>query len=396
VAPSQPATDYRRRPAVDVPPRTTETPPAPTAPLLALAAEEVAPERVEQPAEVAVDDLTLRSPDSSAPSAPSEEPVEAISLAAATPVMAAEPPIRDEPPTRVDAPARIEHPVNLVPPESLNPARSAVWPLTLALVVGVALGFAGGYGLGQSERQREQTRAAGSTAETEVRLRADSTTGTARDVPPAAAGTSTAVPSAASPAPAPEASRPAASAAEPLASTAKPIAPPSAADAPRLNTAVASTGRITVRTTPPGARVTIDGRAVGQAPVTIPNLGRGTHTVRVTREGYASVERRVAITPNEPTSTLTLSLTKAAAPPARSAQEQSTPLTADVLFESRPSGATVFMDGKRIGTTPMAIPSVRVGSHAFRLELAGHKTWSASLPVVAGQKNRVAASLEQQ
>ena len=46
--------------------------------------------------------------------------------------------------------------------------------------------------------------------------------------------------------------------------------------------------------------------------------------------------------------------------------------------------------------SPMALPSVRVGSHAVRFELAEHKSWSASVPVVAGEKNRVAASLEQQ
>jgi hypothetical protein len=31
-----------------------------------------------------------------------------------------------------------------------------------------------------------------------------------------------------------------------------------------------------------------------------------------------------------------------------------------------------------------------------RLELAGHKRWTASVSVVAGERNRVAASLEEQ
>jgi hypothetical protein len=285
--------------------------------------------------------------------------------------------------------------MNLIPPEALNPARSAVWPLTLALVIGVALGFAGGYWFGQSEREREQLQAGATTSETEVRLRADSTAG-AGQVP---AGTSAPAPppvasAAPPPVPAPEPSRPDPPPVEPP-PAARPVAPPAAEAS--ADTAVARTGRITVRTTPAGARVTIDGRAVGQAPLTVPNLARGTHTVRVTRDGYASVERRVVITPNQPTSTLTLNLTRTGAPPSRPASaEPAAQLTADVLFESRPTGATVFMDGKRIGTTPMSLPSVRTGSHAFRFELAGHKPWTASLPVVAGEKNRVAASLEQQ
>ena len=84
------------------------------------------------------------------------------------------------------------------------------------------------------------------------------------------------------------------------------------------------------------------------------------------RDGYTSVERRVTITPSEPTSTLTLNLARsnANAPPTRPPPPESvTPRTADVFFESRPTGASVFLDGKPVGTTPMALPSVRVGSH---------------------------------
>ena len=387
-AAAQPATDYRGRPPVDLRAKAGETTPA--APLLALAEEETpSVTKVVEP------ELTLRSPETPprtpTSAASSDDTVEALPLAS-VPEVAAEPVLRVEAPARGDSPMRVEHPVNFGPPESLNAARSAVWPLTLALLVGIALGFAGGYWLGQSE-QREQTQAAG-TPETEVRLRADSTAGAARDVAPAAAGTSAAAPPSV-----PATPRPEPPAAEPPAAAATPVAPPPSEDASTpAETAVARTGRITVRTTPAGARVTLDGRPVGQAPLTIPNLGRGTHTVRVTRDGYASIERRVVITANQPTSTLTLNLTRIAAPQrSRPAPpEQRAPLTADVLFESRPTGATVFMDGKRIGTTPMALPSVRVGSHAFRFELAGHKPWSASVPVVAGQKNRVAASLEQQ
>jgi hypothetical protein len=203
----------------------------------------------------------------------------------------------------------------------------------------------------------------------------------------------------AAPAPAPDTPRPDAPPVDLPAPAAKPIAPLAPAEETTpSDAAVARTGRITVRTTPPGARVTIDGRDVGKAPLTIPNLGRGAHTVRVMRDGYAPVERRVTITPNEPTSTLTLSLARSNAPPPPrpAAPESATPRTAEVFFESRPTGATVFLDGKRVGTTPMALPSVRVGSHAVRFELAEHKLWSASVPVVAGEKNRVAASLEQQ
>jgi hypothetical protein len=118
--------------------------------------------------------------------------------------------------------------------------------------------------------------------------------------------------------------------------------------------------------------------------------------VRIVRDGYTTVERRVRITASEPSETITLSLSRTA-PAARPEPEvPAVRQTASVLFESRPAGATVFLDGTRVGTTPIALPAVRIGSHAVRFELAGHRSWSASVSVVAGDKNRVAASLEQQ
>jgi hypothetical protein len=148
------------------------------------------------------------------------------------------------------------------------------------------------------------------------------------------------------------------------------------------------------------ARVIVDGRVVGKTPLTIPNLARGTHTVRVMRDGYASLDRRVSITADDPTATLTLSLTRTPPAAARGAPPPAAPANAareqsSLLVESRPTGATVFLDGKRVGTTPMSLPSVTVGAHAVRLEMTGFKPWTASVRVVAGEKNRVAASLEQ-
>jgi hypothetical protein len=52
------------------------------------------------------------------------------------------------------------------------------------------------------------------------------------------------------------------------------------------------------------------------------------------------------------------------------------------------------MDGKLVGTTPMALPSVPAGSHAIRLEHDGYQHWSSSVRVVASEQNRVTASLE--
>ncbi len=61
---------------------------------------------------------------------------------------------------------------------------------------------------------------------------------------------------------------------------------------------------------------------------------------------------------------------------------------------SKPAGASVFIDGRDVGKTPLALGTVTAGSHVVRLELAGYRRWSSSVRVVAGQKERVTASLE--
>jgi serine/threonine-protein kinase len=290
------------------------------------------------------------------------------------------------------------HAVHAEPPVSPvrhDPARSAIWPLSLALIVGLALGFAGGYGLGQSERRSEGAAVAdgpnpgtegrlpapmpAGTSETEVRLKADAIS--ERDAtalqPELAARASASAANVAPPPTVPLAVEP---------------APPKPAPAPP---AVARTGRLTVRTTPAGARVLIDGRDVGKTPLTVPSVARGAHTVRVTRDGYAAQERRVNITAAQPAATLTLRLARAAAPTPPRAAAAAGRQTASLLVESRPDGASVIVDGKRVGTTPISIPSLAIGAHAVRLEMAGYRPWTASVRVVAGEKNRVAASLEQ-
>jgi hypothetical protein len=54
----------------------------------------------------------------------------------------------------------------------------------------------------------------------------------------------------------------------------------------------------------------------------------------------------------------------------------------------------VYMDGRLVGTTPVSIPSVAAGSHAIRVESDGYRRWTSAIRVVAGQPNRITASLE--
>ena len=121
------------------------------------------------------------------------------------------------------------------------------------------------------------------------------------------------------------------------------------------------------------------------------------------RQGYAAAERRVVITPSRPSQSLTIELERVGGTAARGADAARPPaspagstgrFTGALNVVSRPPGATVFLDGKLVGTTPLSLPSVTAGSHAIRLEHDGYRRWTSSIRVVASEPNRITASLE--
>lgn len=265
-----------------------------------------------------------------------------------------------------------------------------MWPLLLALLVGVAVGGAATFLL----VNRDHPGLALTGVEPELNTEAPAASAPA---PPAST-----VPNATPAAPG--------GAAEAVPARPAPVAPPvvrseppirSEPPAPRDRAPVpaAEPGRLLVRSTPAGARVFVDGRSVGATPVTLRDLDPGPHTVRIARDGYQDAERRVTITSTRPAPSVTVALARARAASERaSLPVPSTPATvgrAGLLFvESRPVNATVYVDGKLVGTTPMQMDGVDAGPHVVRLELAGYNTWSSAVRVPAGERLRVSASLE--
>lgn len=70
---------------------------------------------------------------------------------------------------------------------------------------------------------------------------------------------------------------------------------PVAAPASAASTATATTGSVYVETRPAGAQVTVDGTARGTAPLRVPELSPGTHTIRLDLAGHKSVTTTVVV-----------------------------------------------------------------------------------------------------
>jgi eukaryotic-like serine/threonine-protein kinase len=274
-------------------------------------------------------------------------------------------------------------PVTLKPgpvPAALRVPESAksrsMWPLVLVLVLGLGLGAAIGYGLKMPARPDPQ----GSIPDVPSQ---------AAQVPPPTAP--------ASPAPTGRDFTESAVPEPPKAAT-----PTGTENRPKPEPAVpaAVEGRLLVRSEPAGATVLVDGRDYGTTPAVVRGLGRGTHRVRLVRDGYLPEERSVAITSARPAPSLVVVLEprRPAAQPASQSIPGAAPgierYTGSLVVESLPPGATVYLDNRAVGRTPLTLNRVNAGEHVVRLERDGYGRWSRSIRVVASERNRVTASLE--
>ena len=248
-------------------------------------------------------------------------------------------------------------------------SRSSMYPLMAALAVGLTMGFAAGYGMGTRQRAVPVAAAPPEAAPA---------------VPAGREFTESAVPS--PPPPATSATAPADSEAG---------SPKSEAESPKPD----ANGRLLVRSTPAGASVFVDGRAYGPTPVAVRDLSTGGHRVRVARDGYIAADRRVVLTEARPSQSLTVELERQGTVTARGAPATTPPglpgrFTGSLTVLSRPPGATVFMDGKQVGVTPLSLRAVAAGTHAIRVEQEGYRRWTSAVRVVASEQNRITASLE--
>ena len=157
----------------------------------------------------------------------------------------------------------------------------------------------------------------------------------------------------------------------------------------------ATTGRLVITSQPTRASVTIDGQWRGRTPLTLDDLKFGSYVVRVVQPGYAVAREEITLTPQQASRTFAATLRRSGQstaatprPPAPVAR------TGDLYVDSRPRGATVFLDGKSVGVTPLRLRGIETGPHAVRLELADHSTWRTSTNVTGGREARVTGSLE--
>jgi formylglycine-generating enzyme required for sulfatase activity len=143
-----------------------------------------------------------------------------------------------------------------------------------------------------------------------------------------------------------------------------------------------SSSPVTFRSDPPGASLSIAGRASGRTPATI-ELSAGTHVFELTLAAHRAHRGTVHVRAGEPQA---LDVELGLAP-------------ALLRLASEPRGAAITVDGQYRGTTPADLELAPGSLHAVRLARAGHEpadrefllgagevtTWSPELAPVEGE-----------
>ena len=156
-----------------------------------------------------------------------------------------------------------------------------------------------------------------------------------------------------------------------------------------------TTGAIRIESSPSGATVELDGQTylgpISATPATIPDLAPGSHTLKLSLQGYYDWgPTAVDVTAGETTpihATMIPKPTPTPTPPP--------PTTGAISVHSSPSGATIRLDDY-IGPpvkTPYTFTKVSPGQHNLKLSLDGYYDWNTNADVEAGYTTPVSATL---
>jgi len=262
------------------------------------------------------------------------------------------------------------NPAAAAPPRRMDSPRFGPIALFFAVIVGAVFGFAAGYMAKPRALQSSEAQQFARDQETTAPVaKASETPEPTAPQPPETKGTE-----------APQA----------------PVEAPAKAAVKAPAKAPEDVGRLLVRSTPSGASVSVDGVARGVTPLALRDLDFGTRTVVVARSGYVAETLRVSISAARPSRALDVRLASVRprdTTPRPAALGKPAVATGTLAVDSRPTGASVTINGKASGVTPLTLDAVAPGEYRITMVKPGYQTFSTTVRVVAGERVRAAYSL---
>ncbi len=119
-----------------------------------------------------------------------------------------------------------------------------------------------------------------------------------------------------------------------------------------------------VTSNPSGAVVEVDDSVKGKTPVEITDLSAGKHVFKIMKSGYFLKKATVTLKENAQ-DTLEFDLVKPVA----------------ITLTSEPSEATVTIDGKDRGTTPVTYSKLKPGEHDITVSAEGYRSFDKRLSI---------------
>lgn len=135
---------------------------------------------------------------------------------------------------------------------------------------------------------------------------------------------------------------------------------------------------LTLRASPAGAEVYIDGQIVGRAPIDLPiPVAPGEHTLKVTKPGYAPYLDVFSVRGRK-------------APPR--IEVELVPVQGVLRVATGIAGAHVSVDGRYLGDTPFE-GEIDVGRHLVTIAMPGFRDETRSVAAIAGQEMNLELAL---
>ena len=109
-------------------------------------------------------------------------------------------------------------------------------------------------------------------------------------------------------------------------------------------------------------------------------LAYGTYLVECRQAGHRPSQKEITLTADNARQPITL--------------PRPTPIYGSLDINSIPVDAEIWIDGKRVGESPLFIQDLLVGRHNIRLTKAGHSDYVSTITIEEGQTTQVNAQLE--
>ncbi len=140
-------------------------------------------------------------------------------------------------------------------------------------------------------------------------------------------------------------------------------------------------GSLYVTSSPPGAKVYVNGIFKGVSPLLVGALSSGTYSVETSVEGYIPCYQDVVVYSGQQAVVNCIM--------------EGTSGPGIITVISVPSGASVWIDGVYRGTAPLTTKGVAPNDHIVEVELQGYEVWKTPVNVKGGSSTTLEARLVQ-